>query len=159
MIGGIVKGLDLERLLRLSNPWSVPMPSSNTQGDTPLRPTRSSLFMKESTMAPGKKDKKTFWSHGSWEMFFFVLESCEHEVLMGMFQTYRDDSLAWRNRCRIRLSKDLWLFKAHWTMLQRFIHLAKLAISKISMDAKENVQSQTPKKKHFDPKKIGQPFF
>lgn len=76
-----------------------------------------------------------FWSHGSWEMSSFV------RILWTWsswecFQTYKPTdslrknqpvSIAWRNRCRIGLSKDLWLFKAHWTMLQWFIHLAELA--------------------------------
>ena len=63
---------------------------------------------------------RILWTWSSWECF----------------QTYKPTdslrknqpvSIAWRNRCRIGLSKDLWLFKAHWTMLQWFIHLAELA--------------------------------
>ena len=100
---------------------------------------------------------RILWTWSSWECF----------------QTYKPTdalrknqpvSIAWRNRCRIGLSKDLWLFKAHWTMLQWFIHLAELADVRFipgSMSARipwvlryhgchlrKKLQSETQKKKH-----------
>ena len=69
------------------------------------------------------------------EKCLLLLESSENEAHgnvskrtnLRIHSERTNRCIAWRNRCRIGLSKDLWLFKAHWTMLQWFIHLAELA--------------------------------